>query len=66
MVNYSNKWSTGIVDMDAVDLSRAIRSRQVSCREVMEAFLAQIDRLNPAVNAIVSPPRKDRLAASGG
>jgi amidase len=36
------------------DLAALIRSRQVSCREVMAAHLAQIERLNPAINAIVA------------
>jgi amidase len=49
-----NEFGTDITSMDAVDLSSAIRQRQVSCREVMEAFLARIDHLNPKVNAIVS------------
>ncbi|SDK37741.1 amidase [Pseudomonas delhiensis] len=43
-----------IVALDALPLSEAIRSRQVSCREVMQAYLAQIDRYNPRVNALVS------------
>ena len=38
----------------ARELARMIRSRQVSAREVMSAFLAQIARLNPALNAIVA------------
>lgn len=51
----------GITAMDAVDLSRAIRGKQVSCREVMEAFLDRIDRLNPEVNAIVSLQDREGL-----
>jgi amidase len=43
-----------IVSFDGVALSSAIKSRQVSCVEVMRAHLAQIDRMNPRVNAIVS------------
>src|SRR5262245_47231670 len=43
-----------IVMMDALALSRAIQSRNVSCIEVMDAYLDHIDRLNPRVNAIVS------------
>ncbi|MFZ9440247.1 MAG: amidase family protein, partial [Hylemonella sp.] len=35
-------------------LSRAIHSRQISCREVMQAYLTRIHRLNPHYNAIVS------------
>ncbi|HOI75813.1 MAG TPA: amidase [Syntrophales bacterium] len=51
----------GITAMDAVDLSRAIREKQVSCREVMEAFLDRIDRLNSEVNAIVSLQDREEL-----
>lgn len=40
--------------LDAVDLARAIRDRAVSCTEVMTAYLDQIERMNPHVNAIVS------------
>ena len=38
----------------ARDLAGQIRRRQISAREVMSAFLSQIDRLNPELNAIVS------------
>ena len=38
----------------ARDLAQQIRSRKVSAREVMTAFLAQIARLNPKLNAIVA------------
>jgi amidase len=47
--------------MDAVALSQAIRSRQVSCAEVMEAFLAQVERFNPKVNAIVALQDREDL-----
>ena len=43
-----------IVMMDAVALAGAIRSRQVSCAEVMTAYLDHIEKLNPEVNAIVA------------
>lgn len=43
-----------LVMMDAVTLAGAIRSRRVSCVEVMTAHLDQIERHNPAVNAIVA------------
>jgi amidase len=35
-------------------LARMIRAREVSASEVMKAFLAQIERVNPKVNAIVT------------
>ncbi|HET9821585.1 MAG TPA: amidase, partial [Burkholderiaceae bacterium] len=44
-------------DLTALDgerLSQAIRSRAVSCREVMQAYLARIHRVNAHCNAIVS------------
>lgn len=43
-----------ITALDAISLSRAIHARQLSCREVMQAYLARIHRLNPAANAIVN------------
>ena len=38
----------------AADLARSIAARELSAAEVMEAHLARIYRLNPAVNAIVT------------
>ena len=43
-----------VIFASARDLAKQIRSRQLSCREVMTAFLAQIARLNPQLNAIVA------------
>lgn len=37
---------------DAVELTRLIRTKEISAVEVMTAFLAQIKRVNPKVNAI--------------
>ena len=44
--------------VDAAELSELIHARQVSCREVMSAFLDRIDARNAELNAIVS--RRDR------
>ena len=46
--------SGDIVTLDAVGLARAIRERKLSCVEVMDACLDQVERFNPAVNAIVA------------
>ena len=43
-----------VIFASARELAQQIRSRHVSCREVMSAFLAQIARLNPQLNAIVA------------
>ena len=40
--------------MTAVELARRIHAKDLSVREVMEAHLAQIERINPQVNAIVT------------
>ena len=52
-----------ILEMSAVALSAAIHGKAVSCVEVMRAALARIDRLNPAVNAIVALQDPGQLLA---
>jgi amidase len=52
-----------IVRMDAKALHEAIHSREVSCVEVMDAYLDQIDALNPTVNAIVALQDRGALLA---
>ena len=43
-----------LCEMSAVDLAARLARKQVSAREVMSAHLAQIERINPKVNAIVT------------
>ncbi|HEY9321230.1 MAG TPA: amidase [Achromobacter sp.] len=50
-----------IVAMPAHALSDAIRRREVSCVEVMRAYLAHIDHVNPKINAIVARRDPDAL-----
>jgi amidase len=38
----------------ATELAAMVRNREVSARELLEAHLARIERLNPALNAIVT------------
>ncbi len=52
-----------IIDWSAVQLSHCIATREVSCREVLLASLNQIERLNPAVNALVSLQPREQLLA---
>ena len=42
-----------ITDWTASALSAAIHAKTVSCREVMQAYLARIHQVNPSVNAII-------------
>jgi amidase len=60
--------------LSARELANRLRLRQVSAREVMAAHLAQIERVNPSVNAIVTlvadraladAARADEMAAGG-
>jgi amidase len=55
-----------ITDLSAAALSEAIHARDVSCREVMAAYLDRIDDQNPAVNAIISLRDRDQLLAEAG
>ncbi|MFN0183200.1 MAG: amidase [Aquabacterium sp.] len=52
-----------LTDLDAHALSQAIHARQVSCRDVMQAYLARIRVLNPLFNAIVNQRPDDTLLA---
>ncbi len=52
-----------ITEMSAVDLSRAIRTRAISCVEVMRATLDAIAARNGAANAVVALRPEDDLLA---
>jgi amidase len=43
-----------IIGLTALELSGLIKTKEVSCVEVMQAHLSHIDAVNPAVNAIVA------------
>ena len=55
---------TEICFSSARTLARLIRSRKLSATEVMQAFIAQIERVNPRVNAIVTFVPELALAAA--
>jgi len=70
-----NVAATDLWRMSAMDLAGAIRSRQVSSREVVEAQLRRIEEANPSVNAITillaeqavkAAAAADRAVAAGG
>lgn len=52
---------SNITELSATQLSSAIKQRQVSCVEVMQAYLDRIERYNPLYNAIVSLQDADQL-----
>ena len=45
---------TEICFLPAVRIVELIKSKQLSCRELMEIQLKQIEKVNPKVNAIVT------------
>jgi amidase len=50
--------------LPATTLARLYRTRKISPLEVMQAVLARIDTVNPAVNAYVTVARESALAAA--
>src|SRR5437879_9992210 len=50
--------------LPATELARLYRARKVSPLEVMQAVLARIDAVNPALNAYVTLARESALAAA--
>ena len=54
--------STDLCFSTAVELARRIRAHEVSVTEVVRAHLAQIERVNPKVNAIVTLTAERALA----
>ena len=46
--------TAAIQAMSAVELTAAIRTRELSAREALEAHREQIDAVNPAINAVVT------------
>jgi amidase len=53
-----------LCEMSAVELASRLTRKQVSAREVMSAHLAQIERLNPQVNAIVTLVSEQAMTAA--
>ena len=53
--------ASNLTDLSASDLSIAIRTKQASCVEVMQAYLDRIHHYNPVYNAIVSMVNDDEL-----
>ena len=51
-----------LTELSAVELSKRVRRREISCREVMTKYLGRIEAYNPAHNAIVNlRPARDIL-----
>jgi amidase len=55
-----------LCEMSAVELASRLARKEVSAREVMAAHLAQIERVNPKVNAIVTLVADRAMADAAG
>jgi amidase len=51
--------------LDAVAMAELVQSRQVKPAELLDAALAEIERLNPKINAVVVPMAEPARAALG-
>jgi amidase len=49
--------------MSATEMAKLLRQKKLSAREIMEAHLRQIERLNPKVNSLVTMVDGDQLLA---
>ena len=49
---------------DAIEIARAVRTRQISSREAVSACLERIEQVNPRVNAVVELRPEEALAAA--
>lgn len=59
----NNPMPVDLTRLNAIELSRRIASKAVSCREVMQAYLDHIHRLNPQFKAIVAQQDEAGLLA---
>jgi amidase len=50
---------------DATDQARLCRSGEVTALELVEAAIARVERLNPALNTVVTPMFESAMAAAG-
>ncbi len=55
--------SPDICFMRAVDMAELMRQKKLSAREVMQAHLKQISRVNSKVNAVVTLVAEEQLIA---
>ncbi|WP_051299173.1 amidase [Arthrobacter castelli] len=60
----SSDAGAGVLDLSATALASAIRSKEISAREALDAQLRRIEQVNPAINAIVTVDDDAAVAAA--
>lgn len=63
MKSWSAKSNDPICSLKAIEMAGLIRQKKLSARELMQAHLRQIERVNPLVNAMVTLVPEDQLMA---
>src|SRR5437764_15164705 len=63
MANQHRPSASDICFLRAVDMIDLLRQKKISSREIMQAHLKQIARVNPQVNAMVTMVPEDKLMA---
>ncbi len=53
-----------LTQLTAVEISRLVATKQVSCREVAEAFLSRIEQLDPKIGSFLTVDREGSLASA--
>ena len=54
------------MEHDGLGLAELVRTGQVSAKEVLEAALARLEQVNPALNAVITPTYDAARAAAAG
>jgi amidase len=55
-----------LADLDATAQAELVRRREVKAAELVEAAIQRIERLNPTLNAVITPMYDEALAAARG
>ena len=53
-----------ITELSAFEIARLVASKEVSCREVTQAFLDRIDKVDPTYGSYLTVDQEGALAAS--
>ena len=62
MVKSPELTDTLVLELDALELAQLIREKKISSRKAVELYIAQLNKINPAVNCLVED-RFDRALA---
>jgi amidase len=50
-----------VLTTNAVDLQQRLEGKNITSAQIVEEYLAQIDRYEPALNALISPAPRERV-----